>query len=83
MTKPTNKQLQKIVNRILFYDWTEFELTELVRRMRKMKPSAVYVSGCRVAVESAPSEEQERLKKFMVQIEKDAGEVESRIISLN
>ncbi len=78
--RPTNKQIQKAANRLRFYDWTELELTELIRRVRGIIPSHQYLQGLRgVAVNL---EDAERVTKIIDQVEREVGEPK-HIITLN
>lgn len=79
-SRPTNKQIQKAANKLLFYDWTELEMTELIRRVRRMKPSQAYLNGVRAS--AVLPEDFERVTKIVEQIEREVEEP-SHIITLN
>lgn len=78
--RPTNKQLRKIATRLRFYEWTDLELTELVRRIRGTKPTREYANSVRetvekmVAVSGEKEKEFERLAAILNQIELEVGD---------
>jgi hypothetical protein len=83
MKRPTNKQINTAAKKLRFFEWSDIEITELVRRVTDKKPTRKYVDGMKAALELAGIEHHPRIKGIVDQIEKDCDEPALRLVGLN
>ena len=72
--RPTNKQITKAANRLKFYEWTDLEITELVRRLTGKGMPDGYVEMVKQMVPHSFAPDYGRISEIARQVEKDSGQ---------